>query len=57
MELAQNQENENREFNAMREHVELLLANGWIITARIPLTLERQGQRSVLRYGVLISRQ
>ena len=57
MVLAQNQENENREFNAMREHVELLLANGWIITARIPLTLERQGQRSVLRYGVLISRQ
>jgi hypothetical protein len=54
MELAQK---EQREFNAMRQHVELLLANGWSITARFPLTLERQGRKSVVRCGVLISSQ
>ena len=48
---------EQREFNAMRQHVGLLLANGWSITARLPLTLECQGRRAVVRYGVLISSQ
>jgi hypothetical protein len=54
MELAQA---EQREFNAMRQHIELLLANGWSITARLPLTLERQGRKAVVRCGVLISGQ
>jgi hypothetical protein len=54
MELART---EQREFNAMRQHVELLLANGWSITARFPLTLECQGRRAVVRCGVLISSQ
>ncbi len=48
---------EQREFNAMREHIEQLLAKGWSITARLPLTLERQGRKSVVRCGVLISSQ
>jgi hypothetical protein len=48
---------EQREFNAMREHIEQLLAKGWSITARFPLTLERQGRKSVVRCGVLISSQ
>jgi hypothetical protein len=54
MELAQA---EQREFNAMRQHIERLLANGWSITARLPLTLERQGRKAVVRCGVLISSQ
>jgi hypothetical protein len=54
MELAQT---EQREFNGMRAHVEQLLANGWSITARFPLTLERQRQKAVVRCGVLISSQ
>jgi hypothetical protein len=54
MELAQE---EQREFNAMREHVEALITQGWRITARFPLTLERQGSRAVVRCGVLISSQ
>ena len=54
MELAQT---EQREFNAMRAHIEQLLAKGWAITSRVPLTIERQERRSVLRCGVLISRQ
>ncbi|MBX9912828.1 MAG: hypothetical protein K2Y25_02920 [Pseudomonadaceae bacterium] len=54
MELAQK---EQREFNAMREHVEALITQGWRITARFPLTLERQGSRAVVRCGVLISSQ
>lgn len=48
---------EQREFTAMRAHIEQLLNNGWSITSRSPLTIERQGQRSVVRCGVLISSQ
>ena len=48
---------EQREFSAMRTHIEQLLARGWAITARLPLTLERQGRKSVVRCGVLISSQ
>jgi hypothetical protein len=48
---------EQREFNAMRAHVEQLIGSGWSITARVPLTLERQGQKAIVRCGVLISSQ
>jgi hypothetical protein len=48
---------EQREFTAMRAHIEQLLGNGWTITSRFPLTIERQGRKSVVRCGVLISSQ
>jgi hypothetical protein len=57
MEFAQTEQREQREFKAMRTHVEQLLASGWRITARFPLTLEWQGRKSVVRCGVLISSQ
>jgi hypothetical protein len=54
MELAHG---EQREFIAMRAHVETLLATGWTISNRFPLTLELQGRKSVVRCGVLITSQ
>jgi hypothetical protein len=46
---------EQREFNAMRAHIEQLLAKGWSIRSRTPLILEHQGRQSAVRCGVLIS--
>ncbi len=45
---------EQREFDSMRLHVEELLAKGWVISSRFPLTLVRQGQKAVVRCGMLI---
>ncbi|MBF7728630.1 hypothetical protein [Pseudomonas sp. N040] len=45
---------EQREFHAMRAHVAQLLAKGWVITSRNPLTLVRLGQTVVIRHGMLI---
>ncbi len=45
---------EQRQFDSMRLHVEGLLAEGWVIASRFPLTLSRQGQKAVIRCGMLI---
>ncbi|MOA67944.1 hypothetical protein D3C78_1953330 [compost metagenome] len=45
---------ERRSFHAMRKHVEQLLDQGWSITGRDPVRLERQHQVKIVWEGVLI---
>ena len=45
---------EKREFDQMRLHVEHMLAKGWVISSRFPLTLVRHGQKAVISCGMLI---
>lgn len=49
-----NQQIERRAYPAMRAHVERMLADGWVITCRNPVSIERGPLAQVLRKGVLI---
>ena len=49
------QSQEQRQYHAMRAHIEQLLASGWQIISRQPLQL-RHGRRTCqVRHGMLIS--
>ena len=51
------QSQEQRQYHAMRAHIEQLLASGWQIISRQPLQLQlRHGRRTCqVRHGMLIS--
>ena len=45
---------ERRRLHAMRRHIDTLLEQGWSITGRDPVRLERRHQVKVVRGGVLV---
>lgn len=45
---------ERRSLHAMRRHIDTLLEQGWSITGRDPVRLERQHQVKIVWEGVLI---
>ncbi|GLZ89570.1 hypothetical protein Pres01_56210 [Metapseudomonas resinovorans] len=45
---------ERRGFHVMRKHIEKLLDQGWSITGRDPVRLERHQQVKIVKDGVLI---
>ena len=45
---------ERRSLHAMRRHIDKLLDQGWSITGRDPVRLERHHQVKVVRGGVLV---
>ncbi|KFX71279.1 hypothetical protein TMS3_0104970 [Pseudomonas taeanensis MS-3] len=46
---------EQRQYHAMRAHIDQLLAKGWSISGRDPLRLESAGHSCIVRHGMLIS--
>ncbi|SEK51739.1 hypothetical protein SAMN05216214_10339 [Atopomonas hussainii] len=46
---------EQRQFHALRKHIEQLFSDGWVVVSRVPLRLEHEGQRCIVRHGMLIS--
>ncbi|WP_271409355.1 hypothetical protein [Pseudomonas sp. Q1-7] len=45
---------ERRSFHAMRQHVDKLLEQGWSITGRDPVRLERHQRVKIVRGGLLL---
>ncbi len=45
---------EQRQYHAMRAHIDHLLASGWQITSRQPLRLRLGRKTCLVRHGMLI---
>ncbi|MGE8293934.1 MAG: hypothetical protein ACN6PH_00145 [Pseudomonas sp.] len=46
---------EQRHFPALRAHIEQLLSDGWIISSRTPLILQKGHRCYLVSHGMLIS--
>lgn len=46
---------EQRQFHAMRAHVQRMLASGWTIVSRHPLQLRHGSRQCQVAHGMLIS--
>lgn len=50
-------ERQQRRYTELRRHIDAMLANGWSISRRSPLTLSRDGRICHVLHGMIISAQ